>query len=349
VNRRNFMNAALAAGVAPSLSLGGTEPQAEPIKIGQIGTGHAHAAGKLATILKFPELFECVAYADAKGPRTDGPYAKVPHLTEERLLAMPGLRAVAVETDVPDLVPTAARCIAAGLHVHLDKPPGAIGPFRELLAAAEKRQRVVQLGYMLRYNPGLQFAFRAAREGWLGDVFEVHATMGKFVNDATRRQLDVPGGAMFELGCHLIDATVTLLGKPEHVHPFLQRTRPDDDRLQDNTLAVLEYPRATATIRVSLVEYAGTQRRQFVVCGDKGTVDVKPLEPPTLQLAIDTEHPPYRKGTQSVELPRTTGRYDGDFVDLAAIVRGEKKPDWDAAHDLAVHETLLRACGRWEG
>jgi len=32
-------------------------------------------------------------------------------------------------------------------------------------------------------------------------------------------------------------------------------------------------------------------------------------------------------------------------MDLAKIVRGEKKLDWDAAHDIAVHETVLRAAG----
>ena len=39
------------------------------------------------------------------------------------------------------------------------------------------------------------------------------------------------------------------------------------------------------------------------------------------------------------------GRYDGDFADLAKIIRGEKKPSFTPEHDLAVEETLLLACG----
>ena len=31
--------------------------------------------------------------------------------------------------------------------------------------------------------------------------------------------------------------------------------------------------------------------------------------------------------------------------DDAAVIRGEKAPDFDAEHDLAVHETILRASG----
>ena len=32
-----------------------------------------------------------------------------------------------------------------------------------------------------------------------------------------------------------------------------------------------------------------------------------------------------------------TGRYDNEFRDLARVIRGEKKLQWDSAHDLAVH------------
>ena len=44
-------------------------------------------------------------------------------------------------------------------------------------------------------------------------------------------------------------------------------------------------------------------------------------------------------------LPKPGGRYDGDFQDLAKVIRGEKKLAWDATHDLAVHEAVLRGSG----
>jgi len=33
---------------------------------------------------------------------------------------------------------------------------------------------------------------------------------------------------------------------------------------------------------------------------------------------------------------------------LVKVIRGEKRFDWDAAHDIAVHETTLRAAGIWD-
>ena len=41
-------------------------------------------------------------------------------------------------------------------------------------------------------------------------------------------------------------------------------------------------------------------------------------------------------------------RYAGEFTDLAKVVRGEKKLAWNAAHDIAVHETVMRAAGVWK-
>ena len=51
----------------------------------------------------------------------------------------------------------------------------------------------------------------------------------------------------------------------------------------------------------------------------------------------------YKRGYQTVELKLTEGRYDGEFADLAKIIRGEKAPDWGPEHDLTVHDAVLRA------
>ena len=70
--------------------------------------------------------------------------------------------------------------IVEGMHIHLDKPGGeTIAPFKKMLDEAGRRGLTVQLGYMYRNNPAVQFCFRAVREGWLGRVFEVDAVMNR--------------------------------------------------------------------------------------------------------------------------------------------------------------------------
>src|SRR5262249_18748166 len=148
----------------------------------------------------------------------------LPWLTQEKLLETPGLQAVLVETRVGDLLRTAEACVAAGKHIHLDKPAGESLPqFNRILDAAAKQKLLVQMGYMFRYNPAVVLLREFLKKGWLGEVFEVHAVISKVVGPDERRKLATfRGGMMFELGCHVIDLVVGVLGRPAEVTPFAQ-------------------------------------------------------------------------------------------------------------------------------
>lgn len=321
------------------------------IRMGQIGTRHAHASGQIATARDLADLYEVVGVVepdDAQYARVaqQPAYQGVPRLTVEELLSTSGLQVVAVETDVRDLLKTARLCLEAGLHIHLDKPAGE--SYEELVRLhllAREKSLTIQMGYMFRYNSAFQFLFEAARQGWLGEIFEVHGVISKTVGAAERRQLaEYPGGSMFELGCHLIDPLLHLLGRPDNVVPFNRRTLPEDS-LYDNMLAVFEYPHATATIRSSLLEVEGGRRRQFVVCGTAGTITIRPLEPARLELTLNSPQGDYRAGTQQVTLPASEGRYHGAWRELAAVIQGERTFPFTSAHDLAVQQAVLTASG----
>ena len=355
--RRFFRNAGQFAGlglIAP-LSLGALQTRTRRgsgrIKVGQIGTAHAHAAGKMATLRKLSDYYDVVGISEPDPQRRSklanhSAYRGLQWISEQQLLNTSGLRAVAVETDIPELVPTAMRCVSAGVHVHLDKPAGlSLGAFRKLLDEASRRELTVQMGYMFRYNPAFKFCFQAAQNGWLGEVFEVHGVISKTIGAEQRKELAAFPGSMFELGCHLIDAMVKVLGRPDKVTAFSRHMQPEQDKLADNQLGVFEYAKCTATIRSALVEVDGQKRRQFVVCGDRGTVDIRPLEPPKLLLALDRPVDGYKKGYQEVTLPRMPGRYDDQLIELAQIIRGEKESEYPPEHDLAVQEAVLKAGG----
>lgn len=338
------------ASLASSVLAQNNQQSPKPIKVGQIGTKHAHASGKMATFRKFPDLFEVVGVVEPdqeqrQRVQSSEAYAGLKWMTQQQLLKAPGLQAVAVETDIDNLLPVAESCIDAGMHIHLDKPAGTSLPhFRRICAAADAKHLMIQMGYMFRSNPAFQFLFQAVKQGWLGDIFQVHCEMSKKVGDGTRAELaQFPGGSMFELGCHLIDAVITVLGKPDNVSAFNRNTRPDHDNLMDTCLAVFEYPQATATIRSSVCEVAGGRRRQFIVCGTKGTIAIQPLEPHQLSLTLETATGEFNRGTTVVDLPKSTGRYDGDMQHLANVIRGQEQPQYTTTHDLTVQEVLLQA------
>src|SRR3954464_11740869 len=128
---------------------------------------------------------------------------------------------------------------------------------------------------MFRYKPPVVLLREVLKKGWLGEVFEVHAAMSKVVDPAGRKRLaEYRGGMMFELGCHVLDLVLGVLGAPKEVAAFHCHSSALNDRLLDNMLAVLSYPRALATVKSSALEVEGFDRRHLVVCGTEGTFHI---------------------------------------------------------------------------
>lgn len=331
----------------------------KPIRIGQIGIGHNHATEKMRTLRNLPHLFEVMGVVEedpewrARRGHFDV-YQGVPWMSEEELFNIPGIEAVAVETDGFDLVPTAARCARLGLHMHLDKPGGESLPaFKSVLDECEQKNLCIQLGYMYRNNPAVNLCKHAVGAGWLGDVFEIHAVMSRLDGEDYRKWVaNFQGGAMYIFGGYLIDVVISLMGRPEKVTSFQRPTR--DDGVNDNGFAVLEYPHATASIRTSIVEVEGFKRRQLVVCGTKGTAEICPLEHPSSRYAINPLHVrltlsekcgEFPAGTHLVDVGVINGRYTAQLTELAQIIRGEIKNPFPPEHEFLVQESLLAASG----
>jgi predicted dehydrogenase len=319
-----------------------------PIKIGQIGVGHAHAS-KLSVYRESPD-YEVVGIVESdpelrERAMSQAIYRDLRWMTQEQLLNIPTLQAVLVETQVRHLLDTAEACVKAGKHIHLDKPAGdSIPQFTRILEIAEQQKLLVQMGYMYRYNPAVVLLREFLRQGWLGDIFEVHTVMSKVVSDQDRRSLaEFRGGMMFELGCHVLDLVVGILGEPAQVHSHSQHASAIQDGLADNTLAVLTYPRALATVKSSAMEVDGGARRHLVVCGTEGTFHIQPLDNPTARVSLSSAHGKYKKGINELTFPKYV-RYVEDAADMARILRGEKPSDFSYQHDLAVQRTLLKAC-----
>jgi predicted dehydrogenase len=244
-----------------------------------------------------------------------------------------------------DSCATALQAIRAGKHIHLDKPGALNHPeYVTMRKEAEQRGVIVQMGYMLRHNPAFELLVKAAREGWLGEITEIDAMMGKLADPATRQKIGaLPGGGMFELGCHMIDAVLTLLGKPSGVRAIATPTQ--SDGVKDNQLAILEYPRATVTLRCNHADPFGGPRRRFNVTGTKGSMEIMPMESGELVLRLDAPHDSFKKGEQRLKLEVPKDRYTGEFITLAKAIRGEIKFPWSAEHDITVHETVMLASG----
>lgn len=357
INRRKFIKTTSAAlvGISLSSSIYGNVVNKKRIKIGQIGTRHSHADEKMAALRSLPDIFEIVGIVENNPQyKSEALYKKefrgINSISEEKLFNTPGLDAVLIETDFPELIPTAVKCVNAGFNVHIDKPPGkSLNGLRQLFNTAASKRLIVQMGYMFRYNSAFKFLFEAVKKGLIGDILHVDGVISKRIKNGRRNHLATTyGGSMMLLGCHLIDILVAICGRPGKVSSYNLQSLAED-KLYDNELAVFEYPNTTATVRSSLLEVGGMERRQFVVSGTKGTIEIKPLEPPVLNLALDKATEKFQEGYQRVELTEIKSRYEELLLDFAGQIHGLRKPAFSFEHDLIVHEALLNATKIYTG
>lgn len=324
------------------------------IKIGQIGIGHNHGSEKMATARKFPELFEVVGYAEenerwVEKRGTLKAYEGLPRLSVNEIIQKSD--AVLVESDVWDLTKYARMCIDAGKHIHMDKPAsGTLEEYRYVLDTAKAKNLVVQLGHMYRYNPAVLKCLEHIKNGDLGEIYSINAEMSTFHKPEYRKWLtNFGGGIMYILGSHLVDLAVYMLGEPKKITSFLKHTGLNGIDLEDNNLAVLEYDKALARIFVSSVEVNGYGRRQLVVSGSRGTVNICPLEKGLCMTYADTamNGDTYNDCKIIVPIEDNTrfGRYDDMMRDFYSYIKGEKQNPFTYEHDYTVQKVLSEIVG----
>ena len=324
------------------------------IKIGQIGLAHAHGEGKMLAVRKFPELFEVVGYCESnddlvKKSIVKDAYKGLLRMSEKELLD--NVDAVLVECEIDRLTQVAERCIKAGKHIHLDKPTtGSVDKYTEIINTAKANGLIVQLGYMYRYNPAVMKCLDMIKDGKIGAIYSINAEISTHHYDDSKKHIAKHnGGTMFVMGSHLIDLVVYLLGEPDNITTFFKHTGIGGIDFEDNNLAVLEYEKALARIFSSSVEVNGWGRRQFVVCGESGTISILPIENDVSMtfsdLNMTTSH--YSDIKEKIEvsdIPKDC-RYDRMEHDFAAYINGTLENPFTNEHEMAVHKVITRICG----
>lgn len=197
----------------------------ERLRVGVIGLGWA-GQQHLAAYGGLPGV-EVVALADMAGERlsqwADKSGAERRYMSWEDMIAAGGLDAVSVCTP-PDVRPSiAVAALEAGLHVLCEKPLARTGDeAQRMVDTARKTDRALQVTFNYRYRSDVTVLKRHIESGALGHVFYakarwlrrngVPAGTGWF----TTRSI-AGGGALIDLGVHMLDMALYLLGEPRVV------------------------------------------------------------------------------------------------------------------------------------
>lgn len=326
------------------------------IRIGNIGTLHDHSLGTMETIKKCDDIFEIVGFVPESDERylavKDTPaYRGVKRMTLDELFeARPD--AMVIEGFETEQVHAAQLCIDRGIHVQIDKPAGANAEeFEKLLSDAKKKHLVVHMGYMYRYNPSVMRVKELVKEGFFGDIYAVEAQMNCEHPIEKRDWLgNFRGGMTFFLGCHLVDLLFSILGVPDEIIPLNRAIRPGTTA-EDFGMALFRYPGGVSFFKSCAAEAGGFHRRQLVVCGTKGTVEVKPLERNVEGFYLDSVMTTYRAEGRDWGVPGETivyppfHRYEAMLREFAACVRGEMENPYSYEYELRLEMLLLASCG----
>src|SRR5690242_11038790 len=200
------------------------------IRIVQYGTKHGHAAGKLDSLRRNPRVelagvFEPDSERRRELEHADGHYQDVRWFNDAReILEDQSIMAVASEGRNDESLDQTEQIIKAGKHVWYDKPAGADwAQWQRVVALAEERNLIIQMGYMFRYHAGFQQIAEWVGSGLLGRIFSIRAHMSTWLPEPEQRVIAVhPGGICYDLAGHMLDQIVWLLGRPLEVTAFLR-------------------------------------------------------------------------------------------------------------------------------
>lgn len=326
------------------------------IRIAQIGTSkNSHGNQVWNSMVKQSEIFDVVGYAFPENEREKFPdYARsfdgYREMKVEDILNDPQIEAVTVETEEIYLTKYARMVAKAGKHLHMEKPGGTeFSEFKKLIDILKDKQLVFSTGYMYRFNPKIQEAIAKVKSGELGQIYAVEAHMSCKHSTEVRRWLRVfPSGMLFFLGCHLIDLVYQIQGEPMEVLPLSCSTGIDGISSRDYGMAVFRYPNGLSFVKTSANERGGFMRRQLVICGEKGTIEIKPLEVflPNGQYTASAEA--YSEDwNQPWEVSQTDlyDRYDGMMRNFAEMIRGKENP-YSYDYELSLYRLILQSCGK---
>ena len=326
------------------------------IKIAQIGTSeNSHGSSIWRRLSRLSEDFEVVGYALPENEREKFPkqmkyFDGYREMTVEEILSDPEIEAVAVETEEIYLTKYALMVARAGKHLHMEKPGSPnLADFRLLVATLKEKNLAFSLGYMYRFNPKVREALEKVKSGALGEIYAVEVHMDCIHPPMVREWLsNFPGGMMFFLGCHLIDLIYQIQGEPLEVIPLSCSTGFDGVTAEDYGMVALRYPRGISFAKSCAHEYGGFMRRQLVICGEKGTIEIRPLEvlceEGLYSVLGECDHEGWHDPWQ-VEQSAPFDRYDSMIKSFAEVVRGKENP-YSYDYELRLYELLWRCCGK---
>jgi predicted dehydrogenase len=182
-----------------------------PVRIGVVGLGYwgPNLARNFASLPGCELSYCCDASEEARARIAPSfPGARFTGDLDE-LLADPALDGVAVATPVPTHASLAQRVLEAGKHCFVEKPLAvSVSDAERVVQVANSSGRVLMVGHLLEYHPGVETLKELTDSGELGD--RIYYIYGNRLNLG---KLRADENALWSLGAHDVSVVLHLAGE----------------------------------------------------------------------------------------------------------------------------------------
>jgi predicted dehydrogenase len=189
------------------------------------------------------------------------------------LLADDSLDAVAIATHVPSHAELAERALEAGKHCFVEKPLAqSVAEAERVVEAAERSGRVLMVGHLLEYHPGVEKLKELVTSGELGEIRYIYG------NRLNLGKLRADENALWSLGAHDVSVVLRLADE----EPYECRAVGESymrETVEDVVFCYLRFPSGLAA-HLHLSWLDPHKERRFTVVGSKrmATFDDMELE-----------------------------------------------------------------------
>jgi predicted dehydrogenase len=218
------------------------------------------------------------------------------------------LDAVVVSSPVHLHEEACLSALARGCHLLCEKPlSNTVASCRRIVEAAVAADRVLAVGFNLRYYPAVAFVKEVIDSGQIGTldhlrVFGGHEGLPKFRMDWQYRAPESGGGAMMDVGLHMTDVTRYLLGDITEVHGVMSESVWRVPGCEDNALAVFRSPAGIpAVYQATWTEWRGYQ---FYVEGYGSRGMVRGAYAPMANMLVTMDRPGGKTTTRRWRYPQ---------------------------------------------
>lgn len=243
------------------------------LKVALIGYGFAGRTFHAPLLAAVPAVaLAVVGSSDPSRVRADLPHARV--VTDPIAAATdPDVDLVVIAAPNQAHVPLARAALRAGKHVVIDKPMApTLAEARELVAEAERHGLLLSVFQNRRWDSDFLAVREAIGSGVIGEATHVESRIERFrpeVRARWREQAGPATGLWWDLGPHLVDQALELLGRPDHVVASLAVQR-EGGEATDWAHVVLECGERRAVLQAGML--AATPGARFVVHGTRGSL-----------------------------------------------------------------------------